>query len=141
MEVTRDSVLEALGRVVTRSITLPALADDMGLKKQHYAKLKTVLAHLEDEGLAAPVVGGGWALAKTNGKSAKAAAQADDETPFVPATKKPDKAPVTGRITVHPAGYGFVVSEKGEDVFIPAKYRGPSLDGDRVIVETWLGYK
>ncbi|MCA9677160.1 MAG: VacB/RNase II family 3'-5' exoribonuclease, partial [Myxococcales bacterium] len=50
-----------------------------------------------------------------------------------------DGRPV-GRITVHPAGYGFVAFEEG-DVFVPAKYRGESLDGDRVVVETWQGYK
>ncbi len=47
----------------------------------------------------------------------------------------------TGRITVHPAGYGFVATEAGETVFVPAKYRSTSLDGDRVAVETWAGYR
>jgi ribonuclease R len=46
-----------------------------------------------------------------------------------------------GRITVHPAGYGFVQLEDGETVFVPAKYRGSSLDGDRVAVETWPGVR
>ena len=47
-----------------------------------------------------------------------------------------------GRIRVHPAGYGFVVRDDGlEDVFVPAKYRGSALDGDRVSLYTWLGYK
>jgi ribonuclease R len=48
----------------------------------------------------------------------------------------------TGRITVHPAGYGFVEPEDGSDtVFVPANARGPSLDGDRVVVDLWPGYK
>jgi len=48
----------------------------------------------------------------------------------------------TGRITVHPAGYGFVApDDKGETVFVPAKYRNHSLDGDRVVVETWPGVR
>ncbi len=46
-----------------------------------------------------------------------------------------------GRITVHPAGYGFVQTEERETVFVPAKYRGTSLDGDRVAVETWPGLR
>src|SRR5688572_31341546 len=38
-----------------------------------------------------------------------------------------------GRIRVHPAGYGFVERDDGsEDVFVPAKYRGAALDGDKV---------
>src|SRR5262249_55583121 len=48
---------------------------------------------------------------------------------------------VIGRITVHPAGYGFVASEAGETVFVPAKFRGTSLDGDRVAVDTWPGVR
>jgi ribonuclease R len=46
-----------------------------------------------------------------------------------------------GRITVHPAGYGFVALDDGETVFVPAKYRGHSLDGDRVAVDTWPGVR
>jgi hypothetical protein len=48
---------------------------------------------------------------------------------------------IKGRITVHPAGYGFVQTEDGETVFVPAKYRGTSLDGDRVVVDTWPGVR
>ena len=46
-----------------------------------------------------------------------------------------------GRITVHPAGYGFVTTDAKETVFVPAKYRNHSLDGDRVVVETWPGVR
>jgi ribonuclease R len=46
----------------------------------------------------------------------------------------------TGRITVHPAGYGFVQTPDGT-VFVPAKYRGTSLDGDEVAVATWPGVR
>lgn len=45
-----------------------------------------------------------------------------------------------GRITVHPAGYGFVATAEGT-VFVPAKYRGTSLDGDQVAVDTWPGVR
>lgn len=46
-----------------------------------------------------------------------------------------------GRITIHPAGYGFVATDDGQTVFVPAKYRGLSLDGDQVSVSTWTGVK
>ncbi len=49
-------------------------------------------------------------------------------------------AGTTGRITVHPAGYGFVATTEGT-VFVPAKYRGTSLDGDEVQVDTWPGVR
>ncbi len=51
-------------------------------------------------------------------------------------------AAAVGRIRVHPAGYGFVEREDGEDdVFVPARFRGVALDGDRVRLHTWLGHK
>ncbi len=46
----------------------------------------------------------------------------------------------SGRITVHPAGYGFVATVDGT-VFVPAKYRNTSLDGDQVKVDTWPGVR
>ncbi|TMQ21185.1 MAG: ribonuclease R [Deltaproteobacteria bacterium] len=57
--------------------------------------------------------------------------------------ERPDRADdrIIGRITVHPAGYGFVATEEGETVFVPAKFRGTSLDGDRVAVDTWPGVR
>jgi len=58
--------------------------------------------------------------------------------PAAPAATDPRN---TGRITVHPAGYGFVNTDEGETVFVPAKYRNHSLDGDRVVVNTWPGVR
>ena len=59
----------------------------------------------------------------------------------VGATPAPAAPQTVGRITVHPAGYGFVQLDDGETVFVPAKYRGTSLDGDRVAVDTWPGVR
>ena len=61
-----------------------------------------------------------------------------------PAPPVPPEAadePTVGRITVHPAGYGFVAIPDGRDAFVPAKYRGGSLDGDQVRLQTWVGVK
>jgi len=47
---------------------------------------------------------------------------------------------VTGRIKVHPDGYGFVVPEDGsEDVHINRRSRDTAMDSDRVEVEWWVG--
>ena len=69
MSVTRESVLEALGRVVTRGIRLTALADDMGLRKQEYVQLEQIVKRLADDGVVHRVAGGAWALSPT-GRSA-----------------------------------------------------------------------
>ncbi len=40
---------------------------------------------------------------------------------------------VTGRLSLHPDGYGFLAPEKGgDDLYIPARYLAGSMQGDRV---------
>lgn len=42
---------------------------------------------------------------------------------------------VTGTLTVHRDGYGFVTGTKnGEDVFVPARFLSPAMDGDKVVI-------
>jgi ribonuclease R len=54
--------------------------------------------------------------------------------------EKPAPRVVTGRIKVHPDGYGFVVPEDGsEDVHINRRSRATAMDSDRVEVEWWVG--
>lgn len=44
---------------------------------------------------------------------------------------------VTGRLSTHRDGYGFVIPDDGgDDVFIPARYLRDSMHGDRVVVST-----
>ena len=45
---------------------------------------------------------------------------------------------LSGRIKIHPAGYGFVVpDDKSEDVHVSARNRGAAMDADTVEVEVW----
>lgn len=199
MPVSSDDILDALARVVTRGVKLAALADDLGLKKQEYARLRSLLAELAADGRVQILGGGAFALAP-QGRSADRKARQPalpwggppsapvapvEVAPPAPAPRPPRATrpsptppssppvaprptrtrrvtapppaeprgsaaprlstgadePVTGRITVHPAGYGFVAQADGRDVFVPAKYRGGSLDGDQVRVTTWVGVK
>lgn len=51
---------------------------------------------------------------------------------FVVRSRGPE---VTGVVSVHRDGYGFVAVEKGgEDIFVPARYLRPAMHGDRVVV-------
>ena len=194
MTVTREDILDALGRVVTRGVKMMALADDLGLKKPEYAQLRTLLSELAGEGAVQILPGGAFALAP-HGRGADKKGRAPGlpwgtpaEVPAVataPAAPVPATAPArrekraaapaapprvgrprrevmrppggedqggggdvpeadenpVGRITVHPAGYGFVSLADGRDAFVPAKYRGGSLDGDQVRLTTWIGVK
>jgi ribonuclease R len=47
---------------------------------------------------------------------------------------------VTGRIKVHPDGYGFVVPDDGsEDIHVNRRHRASAMDSDRVEVDWWVG--
>jgi ribonuclease R len=49
---------------------------------------------------------------------------------------------LTGRIKIHPAGYGFVVpDDKSEDVHVSARNRGAAMDADAVEIEAWPGVR
>lgn len=49
---------------------------------------------------------------------------------------------LTGRIKIHPAGYGFVVpDDKSEDVHVSARNRGVAMDADTVEIEAWPGVR
>ncbi len=67
----------------------------------------------------------------------------DDEfgfssTPRLP----PGSRRLTGRIKVHPVGYGFVVpDDNSEDVHVSARSRGTAMDGDTVEVDSWVGVR
>jgi ribonuclease R len=228
--VDRQAILDCLSRLVTPGIKLTALADDLGLRKQHYSELRAQILELVEEGFVHVLPGGAFALAPQGRasdphakptppappppkpvklpKAVKAAKEAkrDGKLPWsrpprpvgrqptvieeydqetgeirIKDLTKPDRdlsttgkhariaAPLretgrhtrvveppparrddrdhraggeklTGRITVHPAGYGFVETTEGT-VFVPAKYRGNCLDGDEVAVDTWPGVR
>src|SRR5580692_2030210 len=49
---------------------------------------------------------------------------------------------LTGKIKIHPVGYGFVVpDDKSEDVHVSARNRGTAMDGDTIEIEAWPGAK
>lgn len=237
--------MDSLSRLVTPGIKLTALGDELGLRKQDYAELRSILFDLVEEGIVHVLSGGAFALAPTGrpndprGKplpepprtptlpkkavakpAAKPKRTRDSTLPWKPAARpqpvrheeydpetgeirvvapagldvKPagdvgrrrrdtadhrpssearrsrrdsgrlgsrrteelrgegapnsvsariagDPEEIIGRITVHPAGYGFVQTDAAETIFVPAKYRNLSLDGDRVAVATWPGVR
>src|SRR5262245_12850867 len=118
MKVEREKVLSALGRSYTGHLDIGDLAEAMQLPRRDEARLRAVLAELVEEGQVEEVAKGGFRLSR------------------------PGSEPrASGRIRVHPAGYGFVEREDGMGpVFVPAKYRGVALDGDRVLLATWEGF-
>src|SRR5262245_56688295 len=106
MTVTREDILDALSRVVTRGVKMMALADDLGLKKPDYARLRTLLDELTAEGVVQTLSGGAYAVAphgrRADAKARPAAlpwggpdAATAAPAPAVPATSRRKTLPPT----------------------------------------------
>jgi ribonuclease R len=157
MDLTKKHVLQAVRRAPPDGWKMTDLARALSIDGRNRHRLRRLLQELQevgdiergpgaryrvpgagngaDEAVRGSAVPAGSEEARTGAAEARTGAElgAGAEAP---------KGAVTGRIRVHPAGYGFVERDDGEvDVFIPARFRGTALDGDRVRVATWAGYK
>jgi ribonuclease R len=124
--VDRDAVLKALRAAPPEGLRLHELAVRLDADAKARHRLRPLLAALVDDNAVEKAPGSRWRLVGAP----------------APAPPPPKKGQVAGRLRVHPAGYGFVVRDDGEDdVYVGARNRGAALDGDRVALSTWLGYK
>ncbi len=65
-----------------------------------------------------------------------------ENLPSGPSHSGPSARTLSGRIKIHPAGYGFVVpDDKSEDVHVSARNRGAAMDADTVEIEAWPGVR
>ena len=110
-----------------------SLSDDVRIERDFLSRLVSLSEHESPIGLVEE------ALALVAERAGATKAYLEIREPGSIRPQRDDR--VIGRITVHPAGYGFVATEAGETVFVPAKYRNTSLDGDRVAVDTWPGVR
>lgn len=137
MQIDKEVILKAL-RTAGAGLRADEIVKVTNADAKGKHRLRALLAELVDSNVVEKVPGSRYRLV----------GYAPPEPVKVPARGIAGKAvelkkgEVAGRLRVHPAGYGFVAREDGEDdVFIPAKYRGNALDGDRVVITTWMGYK
>lgn len=155
MTLDRNKVLSVLGQAYTDGLKVGGILDAMELSRLEQARMRRMLTSMIEEGLVEKVARGTYALSaggrrknkkenlrtKSKAKTARRSTKSSSISAraHIPAASGPQ---AEGRIRVHPAGYGFVVREDGlEDVFVPAKYRGSALDGDKVLIYTWQGFK
>jgi ribonuclease R len=133
MSLEKENVLAALRASPGVGLKVGELATRLDLDGKGRHRLRKLLEELQDVG---DIERGQGARYFIPGLEAPKA------PPPAPKSEKPAPGGVVGRIRVHPAGYGFVERDDGEDdVFVPARYRGNALDGDRVSVTTWSGVK
>ncbi len=110
MSLTPDALLSYMQRKPGRALTAREILSAFKLSRKERQQALRLLESLVEEGLLARGSGRRYVLPRA-------------------------AALLEGRISVHRDGYGFVVPEKeGEDVFVPARYLGGAMDGDRVAV-------
>ncbi len=129
MSFDKDKVLEALAGAADDGMRMADLATRLRVPKRDQHRLRKVVSGLVQSGDIVKPTRASYAV-KNGARRRKRRPSATSQPMTV------------GRIRVHPAGYGFVEREDhAEDIFIPAKYRGTALDGDRVSIYTWEGHK
>src|SRR3954467_8208804 len=60
--IDRQAILDCLSRLVTPGIKLTALADELGVRKQEYAELRSQILDLVEDGMVHVLPGGAFAL-------------------------------------------------------------------------------
>jgi ribonuclease R len=107
--IPRDSdILERLRRKGSRVLSLRDLAEALGVEDDERDELRERLDALERRGEIARVRGEKYSAIEFSSL-------------------------VAGRITVRPEGFGFVLAEQGEDLFVPRAGMHGALDGDTVL--------
>ncbi|HEX4460645.1 MAG TPA: hypothetical protein VIA18_21850, partial [Polyangia bacterium] len=121
--------MKALRGADSEGLRAHELAGAMGADVKARHRLRTLLATLVEENAIEKAPGNRYRLVGL-------------ETVAPPPQKDAAKGWIAGQLRVHPAGYGFVVRDDGEDdAYVGARNRGSALDGDRVMLSTWIGYK
>lgn len=120
MALSSDQLIAHLKKHPGRSYTAREILAPFPLKRRDRQEALSLLERLADEGLLQRLKGRRYRLA-------------------------PDTELLRGRVSVHRDGYGFVALEDKarEDVFVPARYLGTVMDGDRVALRVvrsvWRG--
>ena len=103
-----SDILERLRRKGSRILSFGDLADSLGVPEERRDELRASLDDLERRGEIARVRGEKYSAIEFSNL-------------------------VAGRITVRPEGFGFVLVEDGEDLFVPRPGMHGALDGDTVL--------
>ena len=120
MSLSADQILAHLKKHPGRSYTAREILAPFPLKRRDLQEALNLLERLADEGLLQRLKGRRYRLAR-------------------------DAELLRGRVSVHRDGYGFVALEDKDrdDIFVPARYLGTVMDGDRVALRVvrsaWRG--
>ncbi len=110
MEIKESDILEFMEREARRPLSLKELMKALGIPQEQKRTFRKLLKEMVSSGELVRIRGGRYGL--------------------------PSKMNlVTGELTCHPDGFGFVTpDEGGEDIFIPPRRLDGAMHGDRVVV-------
>jgi ribonuclease R len=142
MELSKENILDLIRRAPPHGWKIADLLLELSLDGKGKHRLRRLIEELQEAGDIERVPGARYRIPQPEGAPPPKAIVVAAPAPLVAQT---DGLPgVVGRIRVHPAGYGFVerTDDSAEpDVFVPARFRGTALDGDKVRLTTWMGHK
>ena len=138
--IESDNILSFL-RLKNTPVSLRELADGLGRAKADRHRLLKALADLRKKGLIEEVGGGRYRMKAPAPSEVVASRQvnsglADRRSPGLPTSKNS----ISGRLVLHPDGYGFVVPDTpmpqlDGDIFIPRQAVEDAMHGDHVLVQ------
>jgi ribonuclease R len=129
MNIDKENLLKTLRAAPFEGLRSHELAAAMAADVKGRHRLRTLLDTLVDDHVLEKAPGNRYRIAGAT-------------PPATPTGKELPKGWVAGSLRVHPAGYGFVARDDGEDdVYVAGRNRASAMDGDRVAISTWLGYK
>src|SRR5512142_2499254 len=129
MNIDKENLLKALRAGPYEGLRSHELAANRNADVKGRHRLRTLLDLLVDDKVVEKAPGNRFRLVGAT-------------PPAPPPGKALPAGWVAGSLRVHPAGYGFVARDDGEDdVYVAARNRASAMDGDRVAISTWLGYK
>lgn len=119
--IDEETIFAALRERAPRAVHLGEICATLGVSPKQRDAVRDQLDRLRDLGLVKEMPGQRYRLSK-DGRSQM--------------TVHDPNASITGRITLHPKGFGFVAAEDGKgDIFIPPPHVRGAMHTDRVRVE------
>jgi ribonuclease R len=105
-------ILREISQSPDRSLTLHELADRCAVRRKDRPRFRKYLKAMVRDGALRPAKGHGYRVGKQR--------------------PEPNDLAVEGKVTRHPHGFGFLVREDDEDLFLPVREMEGIFDGDVV---------
>ncbi|MEC7519875.1 MAG: ribonuclease R [Myxococcota bacterium] len=127
-QIGRNSVLKALRERAPKAMHLMEVVASLKVPKSRRDEVRDVLDELRGLGMVKEMPGNRFRMGEKPKKAAPPPPEAKKS-----GTREKDGPGLSGWLTIHPRGFGFVaVEDGGPDVFVPGSKLKHAMHGDRV---------